>query len=206
MYNEEQAKRYIHLRYVLRLTASKHEADQYFKEPIPNGVTIIATILKECGLTCEDSDLIGRDYQTEIAKIDGLHESSYKSNQERKDGFKTFENFYNWHQKQWQEQGNKCYYCGVNGNDLNHLFEIGVLGRRVNRGYVLEIDRKNPYHPYNAGNCVFACYLCNNDKSNVLTDAQYITSGIPQARRTYIQTLVIESRIESLLYSRIHPV
>lgn len=49
----------------------------------------------------------------------------------------------------------------------------GIISRGVNRGYWLEIDRKNPKALYSSDNCVLSCYFCNNDKSDVFDDAEH---------------------------------
>ena len=39
----------------------------------------------------------------------------------------------------------------------------------VDEGY-----RKNPLGPYSVDNCVLSCYFCNNDKSDIFSEKEYI--------------------------------
>jgi hypothetical protein len=88
---------------------------------------------------------------------------------------------------QWYSQNigdGKCAYCGLSERDSQRIvhegrltslrFPIyGSLTKGVNRGYWLEIDRKNPSGFYSIDNCNPSCYFCNNDKSDVFTDEHY---------------------------------
>ena len=66
----------------------------------------------------------------------------------------------------------KCYYCGITEKQLNQAIEQGVIGtKRSGRGPSLEMDRKDPNQPYsNTNNIVFACYWCNNAKTDTFTE------------------------------------
>ena len=79
----------------------------------------------------------------------------------------------------------KCMYCGLSERDSQRLvhegkikslrFPIyGTISSGVNRGYWLEIDRKIPTGYYSKENCNLSCYFCNNDKSDVFTNSEYI--------------------------------
>jgi hypothetical protein len=87
--------------------------------------------------------------------------------------------------RDWYDNKPKvCFYCGLteqesqeivhNGLLTSNRFPLnGITGRGINRGYWLEIDRKNPRGIYSRENCELSCYFCNNDKSDVFTDIQY---------------------------------
>ena len=79
----------------------------------------------------------------------------------------------------------KCHYCGLSEEECQDIVHRGILrsnrfrfqglsipGRT--RGYWLEIDRRKPKEPYSRENCVFSCYFCNNDKSDVFDDKLYL--------------------------------
>jgi hypothetical protein len=98
-------------------------------------------------------------------------------------GFDSVEDFLEWY-KENVSNGN-CFYCGVtereiqlivhNGNLTSKRFpQDGKFLQGVNRGYWLEIDRKNPQGIYSKENSVPCCYFCNNDKSDVFTAEQYM--------------------------------
>ena len=70
-----------------------------------------------------------------------------------------------------------CKYCGITEQELIEIDNNNLaLSKRDNRGRFFEIDRKNdtayaqtPNNNYEEDNCVFACYWCNNAKSDVFT-------------------------------------
>ena len=93
--------------------------------------------------------------------------------------FTDYQGFLNWY-----SQEKICYYCGLSEEESQEIVHKGlltsnrfplegILSRGVNRGYWLEIDRKNPKALYSSDNCVLSCYFCNNDKSDVFDDAEY---------------------------------
>ena len=95
-------------------------------------------------------------------------------------GFLNFDDFKNW----YDGREKVCFYCGLseaesqkivhNGLLVSVRFPLkGKLARGINRGYWLEIDRKNPKGIYSGDNCELACYFCNNDKSDVFSAEQY---------------------------------
>ena len=91
-----------------------------------------------------------------------------KCGKERLAGFKGFANFYKWHSLQEP----KCHYCGTSQDELNELFERGLVSSKK-FGATLHIERKHPDKGYNADNCVLACSLCNNAKSDMISAANF---------------------------------
>lgn len=100
----------------------------------------------------------------------------------RKSGFSDFSDFLNWYNDNVKD--NKCHYCNLSEWESQKLIHLGLLKSKrfpfnglfsqgVNRGYWLEIDRKDPNGIYSRENCVPTCYFCNNDKSDVFTDTEY---------------------------------
>ena len=98
--------------------------------------------------------------------------------------FLDFDDFYQWHQGQHIKQNGKCYYCGVEEYKLKELIEGNVLKSKrfgnsgiasnvCNRGKKLEIERIISHMEYSRDNCVLACYFCNNDKSDIVSDSDY---------------------------------
>jgi hypothetical protein len=97
-------------------------------------------------------------------------------------GFKDFNDFKDWYDQKVKDKS--CYYCGLTERESQRIIHDGLLTSKrfplkgitsqgVNRGYWLEIDRKNPIGLYSRENCEPSCYFCNNDKSDVFTDEQY---------------------------------
>jgi len=88
----------------------------------------------------------------------------------------TFEELEKWYRNQPKE----CHYCGLTENEQFEVIQSGKLTsnrffteKNGKRGKFLEIDRKNPKGPYSKDNCVFCCYFCNNDKSDIFSESQY---------------------------------
>ncbi len=97
-----------------------------------------------------------------------------KFNKKRKDGFKSFECFLKWYQDQKQE----CYYCNTSAETLQKLFNEhnGVFKPKKDawKYGTLQIERKDPGEGYIPTNCVLACVLCNNAKSDLITHDDFM--------------------------------
>lgn len=74
----------------------------------------------------------------------------------------------------------KCEYCGITKDRIEKLAERRKLYKKTLRGWSLEIDRRNSNYEYKIGNCVLACYWCNNAKTDEFTDDEFreIAKGI----------------------------
>lgn len=95
-------------------------------------------------------------------------------------GFNDFVNFYEWYQKQPQEQVNEkaekiCHYCGTTESNLKKLFKINdddkkkpLYSKKRSFTATLQVDRKDSHKGYNGDNCVLACAFCNNAKSDMV--------------------------------------
>ncbi len=59
-----------------------------------------------------------------------------------------------------------CEYCGITQDEVNKLFKKHKIYTKRNRGYSMEIDRKEPFKGYTKDNIVSCCYWCNNAKSD----------------------------------------
>lgn len=112
-------------------------------------------------------------------QINNWYKDKKKKN---KNGFINFEDFRNWYEENVQDKF--CFYCGLSERELQKLVHLGVLTsnrfplegkftRGRNRGYWLEIDKKDPRKQYSRENCVPCCYFCNNDKSDVFDGEKY---------------------------------
>ncbi|HEX8332578.1 MAG TPA: hypothetical protein VF622_08140 [Segetibacter sp.] len=111
----------------------------------------------------------------------------FKQKKQRKDkkgrivaGFfdKTKDDFCNWFNSDAFACG--CYYCGTLNEESYKLYQLQRMGIRPDatrggkRGKRLEIDRRNPFEPYdNLENIVWCCYWCNNAKSNFFTEEEF---------------------------------
>lgn len=96
-------------------------------------------------------------------------------------GFIDYEDFREW----YYSKDKSCHYCGLTEQDSQRIVHNGLLTSNrfplggktsagVNRGYWLEVDKKNPKGIYSRENCELTCYFCNNDKSDVFSESQYM--------------------------------
>jgi hypothetical protein len=90
-------------------------------------------------------------------------------------GFASFDEFYNWYLRQYENQNGSCYYCKIEESVLVELFEKKFTSvKRPNRGKHLEVERRDSIsNKYTKENCVLACYFCNNDKSDIFSESEY---------------------------------
>lgn len=63
----------------------------------------------------------------------------------------------------YERDGTKCHYCGIDEKDFIRIWKPFYGGKR---GWKLEVDRKNNKLGHEIENCVLACALCNNAKSD----------------------------------------
>jgi len=73
-----------------------------------------------------------------------------------------------------ERDGRKCHYCEIKEEDFLRIWK-GFYGEK--RGRRLEIDRKDNRKSYNAENCVLACSVCNNAKSDKLSYEEFLKVG-----------------------------
>jgi 5-methylcytosine-specific restriction endonuclease McrA len=82
--------------------------------------------------------------------------------------------FYEWYDAQLERQIQNCHYCRLPGDTGIHY---GKRFREGKRGKNLEVDKKDNAKPYSPGNCVLACYPCNNAKSDVFSYEEFLKIG-----------------------------
>jgi 5-methylcytosine-specific restriction endonuclease McrA len=75
----------------------------------------------------------------------------------------------------YEKYGRKCYYCGIEEERFYEVWGRFYGGRK--RGARLEIDRKNNDYTYHLDNCVLACAICNNAKSDKFTYEEFKRVG-----------------------------
>ena len=102
----------------------------------------------------------------EKAKIDKLFKNQFT--EERKNGFGSFKDFYEWYIK----QEDRCFYCDISSETLKLLFDSQKLSS-TKFNSTLHIERLNPKEKYSKENCRLACSLCNNTKSDLISKANY---------------------------------
>ena len=87
-----------------------------------------------------------------------------------------FKTFHDWFKS--IEQNKKCCYCEITETEINFLLDNKKIGTKRTRGRKLELDRKEPNLPYdNLDNIVYACYWCNNAKTDTFTHDEFLEIG-----------------------------
>ena len=96
--------------------------------------------------------------------------------------------------KWFKKQDNRCGYCGVKQEDLKKLAEsrgtlnkpnITLNGKTKRSKGTLEIEKKDPSQGYTYENCILACPLCNNAKSNLIDENGWCTYFVPSMQNYY---------------------
>jgi 5-methylcytosine-specific restriction endonuclease McrA len=75
----------------------------------------------------------------------------------------------------YERDGRTCHYCGIAERDF--LMIWGEFYGSKRRGSTLEVDRKDNNRGYEIDNCVLACAVCNNAKSDKFSYDEFISVG-----------------------------
>jgi 5-methylcytosine-specific restriction endonuclease McrA len=75
----------------------------------------------------------------------------------------------------YKRDGEKCYYCEIKEEDFIPIWGKFYGGKT--RGKKLEVDRRDNEKDYTLENCVLACPICNNAKSDKFTDEEFKKVG-----------------------------
>ena len=144
--------------------------------------TIIADFKKRFEISEEEFDLFTERY-SDIPVIKS------KFTESRKNENNIIE-FYDW----YVEQNQSCDYCGITQNELHKLFtnnpETKILPLNNNwskndKG-TLQIERKDSTkNSYSISNLILACPLCNNAKSNLISEEDWRKYFVKQIKAYY---------------------
>ena len=122
-------------------------------------------------------DYADAQYNLAVCYIEGLGvEKDYKN------AFNgSFEAFLAWWCEKTSENGiRRCCYCGIDENTLKDTFENGVvISKKPSFSGELQIERKDPNGDYCHDNCEFACVICNNAKSDMISAEDFTTYFVP---------------------------
>lgn len=88
--------------------------------------------------------------------------------------FTSKRDLYEW----FDDQPRHCDYCKIEEYKLQKLFDFEnpILETARGRGRYLELERKDAAegaNEYSRENCVLACYLCNNHKSDLISEKDH---------------------------------
>lgn len=105
-----------------------------------------------------------------------------KFDDKRKFGFGTFQNFYKWYKKEPQE----CYYCHIKQDELDELWSKELISSKANKfSATLHIERLNSNEPYSRDNCRLACAVCNNAKSDMISEQDFRECFVEGIKKFY---------------------
>lgn len=97
-----------------------------------------------------------------------------------------FEAFFAWWCEKTPEGGiRKCCYCEVDEDTVRAAFakdekdKCVISSKKRSFSGELQIERKNPNGNYCADNCDFACVICNNAKSDMISADDFTTYFVP---------------------------
>lgn len=91
--------------------------------------------------------------------------------------------FLEWWLSEMDDSGNcHCCYCGVSESTVRSAFSMGIIhSKKPSFSGNLQIERMDPLGGYNKNNCRFACVICNNAKSDMISRddfVEYFADGI----------------------------
>ena len=157
-------------------------------------------ILKDLGLICgketvqsyydadshktvkEAKDCIQAIYERFSTKRNGQKEKENPVNVFDND----FESFFAWWCDKTPEDGiRKCYYCKIDEDTVRAAFAKDEKGKCVisskkpSFSGELQIERKDPDGDYCDDNCEFACVICNNAKSDMISAKEFKEFFVP---------------------------
>lgn len=76
----------------------------------------------------------------------------------------------------------QCYYCEITIDEIIELINKRKIFKKNERGWKMEIDRKEPNQEYSDENCVSACYWCNNAKTDEFTAEEFKPIGLAMGK------------------------
>ena len=139
------------------------------------------TVCNELGISrkdftkfCAEIDIERHDDIIEMRRIRQLFHN--KKEEIKGTDLQNFNTFYRWYLKQYGLQKGCCYYCNTEEGVVAAFLDKRIQNiKRPNRGKHLEIERRDSIlNKYSSENCVLACYFCNNDKSDIFTESEYL--------------------------------
>ncbi len=74
-------------------------------------------------------------------------------------------------------EAEQCHYCSITLDEIIELIRNKKIYKKNERGWKMEIDRKDPNQEYSDENCVAACYWCNNAKTDEFNAEEFKPIG-----------------------------
>lgn len=92
-----------------------------------------------------------------------------------------FEAFFAWWCEKTPGDGiRRCCYCEVDEKALKDAFDLKIISsKKQSFSGELQIERKDPDGDYCDDNCEFACVICNNAKSDMISEGDFRDFFVP---------------------------
>ena len=152
------------------------------KEPSAN------TILKSIGNDIQTEQAYYNAHPAVKAAKDDFQYIYGRFSQKQKDYKKAFNGSFEailaWWCEQTPENGiRKCCYCEVDEKTLKNAFDLKIISsKKPSFSGELQIERKNPNGDYCDDNCDFACVICNNAKSDMISAEEFKEFFVPDIK------------------------
>jgi 5-methylcytosine-specific restriction endonuclease McrA len=130
------------------------------------------------------------DLRSNFKTFNDLYSKYY--NEQRKELFNNSEEFLKW----YKEQNDCCNYCEITQSELYKIVATRngnlTLNQKTKRSKgTLEIEKLNPSNAYTYENSVLSCPLCNNAKSNLISEDDWRKFFAP-AMKKYINSILTD--------------
>ena len=119
-------------------------------------------------------------------KYNVLYNKYRKNNIAREGLFSDYNKLLEW----YNDQQESCNYCGISQSNLTKIVESRkgnlTLNQKTKRSKgSLEIEKLNPLKGYTFDNSVLSCPLCNNAKSNLISEEDWRKYFAPAMKRYF---------------------
>ena len=119
-------------------------------------------------------------------KYNVLYNKYRKNNIAREGLFSDYNKLLEW----YNDQQESCNYCGISQSNLTKIVESRkgnlTLNQKIKRSKgSLEIEKLNPLKGYTFDNSVLSCPLCNNAKSNLISEEDWRKYFAPAMKRYF---------------------
>lgn len=130
-----------------------------------------------------------KDIKKIIEKINDIFSNQFSSNAERKKGFKSFKAFYKClFGDGFAIDKAKCYYCEITQEEITEIFNKKFIESKK-FSPTMNIERLDSNNGYTPDNTALACPLCNNAKSDMISDDNF-QKYFKKSMREFIKDLL----------------
>jgi len=116
-------------------------------------------------------------------------------NEDRKDFFSNYNRLMSWYEEQKNSVGEiQCGYCNITESKLKVIIKnrggkLTLNGKTKRSLGTMEIEKLNSEGAYTYDNCIMACPLCNNAKSNLISDKDWRAFFVEPMKNYYQKEL-----------------